>query len=60
MGQGVSRLRPPRRRFDTPRAENGAIFDESKRAEMSNFYHLLWFWDDSALGVASFRQNYFC
>ena len=33
--------------------------DRSKRAEMQNFYHRLWFWRCCDLPIASFRQNLF-
>ena len=33
--------------------------DSWKCAEISNFYHMLWFWDDEGLPTASFRQKLF-
>src|ERR1700674_1699638 len=41
---------------ETVRVRNSAW---AKMAEMSNFYHMLWFWDGDHLPTASFRQKLF-
>jgi hypothetical protein len=41
------------------RAKEGCDFGSSKRAEMSFFYHLLWFWDGDDLPVGLFCQKFF-